>query len=417
MMRGLRRGCAALALAVVPVGYGPAADTDGLVPDLEITVVGIKDPAKPREVTVRVTNVGPAWADHTRATVWAEPESAGKKLEGEDVLDLSPIGKEKEQSTPSRYEFTYTLAAPCGGQKVTLHASLTAGEDWEGDPEPKENMVNNVIPRPGQDGVVCPGPAVPQGNLAPPQPQGNAVPSNPNGGVLKPARSTPSKKAALEEAILGPEHTRPGKHELELAPSARDSLTRRFYTDTSAREVEFTGPDALFVGWAWMHSSPAFLVSQTALNFDLSKLLEVSNPSIEEAHLSFIESPTTGTPEFWDRRELPGCVVEVGIATNNWTLPPMQHIGGDFLFRDTTLTFKTLPHELSDWEIRQRLRWRAFDVTGHVKNQVQNPGNRELWFGYVLHGAIEDERIRPDGGCQSQLLEPRLWVTYVVPPS
>jgi hypothetical protein len=446
MMQLLQRGFAALVLMVLPGLHGPAADTDGLVPDLEITVVGVKDPARPREVTLRVTNVGPAWADHTTATVQTEPSSAGSKLE-EDVLDLSPIGKEKEQDTPSHYDFTYTLAAPCGGQEVKLRVSLSAGKDWEGDAE--KNMANNAIPRPGHDGVVCKAQA---------QPQGNAVPSRTDEGVLKPpgptirviepagstktispsnlepsgpvvssgprkpipvVGGTPSKEEIFDDALESvlPEHTRPGFHgvggdwpPLPLDQTAAVSGYQALEFGDCPNAGRFEGDSdrkELLVGWYQSEATCIFPagpfpipvdygdveVYQTAVNFDLTKLDQVPNKTIKSAVLSFSEERSLWTSGSGEPEHKAGCVEVLGRATTRWDA---NHIG---LFHNEQILRK-LPEA------------REFVVTGLVEQWLSNAVPRH---GFVLRGGNENPRGEDDTSCVSRIHNLRLTVEYIVP--
>jgi hypothetical protein len=398
MMQGLQRGFAALALVALPGGVLPVRDTDGKVPDLEITVVGIKDPGKPREVTIRVTNVGPAWADHTTATVQAEPTSAGGKRE-EDVLDLSPIGQEEEQDTPSRYEFVYTLAAPCGGQEVKLRVSLSAGKDWEGDAE--KNLANNAIPRPGQDGVVCPGPA---------NTQGNVVPSQTDSGVLKPAGSTPSKRAIFEGAMESqkPEHQRSGLHgaggpwpPLALGPSAASIAVKQ--TRSGPCAPFGATPDRLLVGWyqsedtCWIplpFSNADAQVAQTAVNFDLRQLDEVPTKTIKSAVLTFKETPSQWTSGGGGFEEKGGCVQVLGRATAPWegrnlgTLFPNEKVQGH-------------TPGVTEWF-----------VTDEVRQWVENLRPRH---GFVLRGGNENPRGDDNTSCMSEIGEITLTLSYEVP--
>jgi hypothetical protein len=135
----LRRAAGALALAILAGGYAhaPALAQDER-PDLKIEVVGL-DPNDPRTVRIVVTNVGEWWADHTTATVETVAPAPGNRLQ-EDVLDLDP--KQQPQGpTDYKYPFTYTLAAACGGQPVTVRATLSAAKTFNGNAE--TNLADN----------------------------------------------------------------------------------------------------------------------------------------------------------------------------------------------------------------------------------------------------------------------------------
>jgi hypothetical protein len=60
-----------------------------------------------------------------------------------------------------------------------------------------------------------------------------------------------------------------------------------------------------------------------------------------------------------------------------------------------------------------RERWHAFDVTSHLRSETVYRDDPDLWFGYVLRGAL-DEDDGSDTACTSRVSDLVLWVTYVV---
>jgi hypothetical protein len=112
---------------------------------------------------------------------------------------------------------------------------------------------------------------------------------------------------------------------------------------------------------------------------------------------------------------IPGCVTELGLATNDWTVPPRYFISADVLFRDKHLTFMFLPYVPSDRERTSAQYSRAFDVTAHLQYRWAHPDDSELGIGNVLQGQVEDDRETPRGACLSRVSGLRLWVTYVAP--
>src|SRR5206468_2159577 len=90
-------------------------------------------------------------ADHTTATVEPVGSTPGSKSTT-DVTDLNPKGQEKPD-TPSTFDFTYALGAPCKpGFKV--RASLSTAVTFNGNKE--TNLANNKTP----DVEVCPQPSL-----------------------------------------------------------------------------------------------------------------------------------------------------------------------------------------------------------------------------------------------------------------
>jgi hypothetical protein len=446
MMQRLQRGFAALALVALPGGVLPVRDndnddTDGKVPDLQITVGVTKAQNSLREFTIRVANVGPTWSDNTDVTIWTEPASAGPRLEKVFVENLSPFGKEKEnQNTPSAYEIPYTLAAPCSGHKVTIHASLTPAKDWEKNEEAIK--ANNVIPRDGHDGVVCAGPDYPEA-----QPRSNLAPSGPNVRVIEPAGSTkpispsnlepsglntgnrkpipvvgttPSKGEILETALesVMPERTRRGLH-ADPAPGTTPQWPAVVLDASVVQPHQLQwkhsgifgcpvigGPDgAPKVGFIYRDESGCDVnsISQLIVNFDLQWLREIERKSLSKAELLFVER----VDPYWSQE--PTCVGKVGLAPPNWAEIITRRDAPDSLM-PTMMPFTpgavggrlpTGPGAPSRW-----------DVTGEV-GPASSAQNGPL-IGFVMHGFDENPDAEEDRACVSEISAIKLKLEYTV---
>jgi hypothetical protein len=294
----------------------------------------------------------------------------------------------------------------CNGHAVK--AEVSVAKNYAGVPE--SNTDNNKT-----DEQVCPA----AGSSAPLGSSGAEIDTKPPGldieSTQKPAAEIDTNRPGLDPNL--PDYLRPGTHELELAPTALRSLSRITRGGVQRGPVDdTTDPDAMRVGWDKHDPLYDFKVWQTAVNFDLSKLLEVGNPFIAEAHLSFLEREDTWIGGDGRRWDIPGCVSVLGIATNNWGVPPQQFVSPDFLFRQRYLTDVFIPQTTTMGEPGSIERWRAFDMTGHVRSQMVNRDDPDLWFGYVMRGAVEDDD-GTDTSCMSRIPDIpgiRLWVTYVV---
>jgi hypothetical protein len=204
----------------------------------------------------------------------------------------------------------------------------------------------------------------------------------------------------------------PKPKELKFEPNALRSLSRQTYGGVHRGPYDDWGdPNYLWVGWDARSPLYDLRVSQTAVNFDLAELLKVRDPRVTHAHLSFIEREEEWADRDGQRVDVPGCVSWLGYATNDWGLPPQQFMSPDFLFRDRHLTNVFIPQTTTSGEPGAIDRWRAFDVTDHVALQVDDRDNPAWWFGYVLHGAVENND-RTDTSCRSRIFDIRLWVTY-----
>ena len=102
-------------------------------------------------------------------------------------------------------------------------------------------------------------------------------------------------------------------------------------------------------------------------------LLEVNHPEITHAHLSFVEHEHEWIGGEGRRAEVPRCVTWPGSATNDWGRPPQPFIGPDLMFRDRLLAVRFIPQTTTAGQPGAIQRWRAFDVTDHVRQQMQRP--------------------------------------------
>lgn len=393
-------------------------------PDLKIELLGLPLAATERSVKIRVTNTSVWWANETKLRVETVSPTAGN-VKSFDVENLDP-----GQSAT----FTYSLASTCDGQ--TVKAQVTAGKNYAGVPE--ANLTNNTI-----EALACPkvsqpespatkpqnapalgAPVSPSTTLKPGRPASvAALPPPALGEPVQPSTTVTNKpsagKAAIQAAI--PVHTRPGRHTLEFDPSIMRSLGTDWWGPkfgNSARDMRDTDARSVgFVGWDGRPGQATiFTLHQTAVNFNLAQLLEVQKPVIEAAHLSFVEHEVVWGSDPGRLLDTPGCVAELGIATNDWAGPLSSFATSPgMMFRNKRLTSRFVPHTLTEKEKVGAFRERALDVTDHVKNQLLHPNDVALWFGYVLYGAVEDERHPPASACTSRITGLHLQITYVVP--
>ncbi len=406
MQTRYRRRLAAAVLALVLLAGGPApapALAQNERPDLAIELVGLS-PNNPREVRLRVRNVGQWWADATSATVETTAPTAGNK-ETTKVPDLDP--KQQPQGpTPDVFEFTYKLAADCDGHAVK--ASLAAAKTFNGNTE--ANLANNTVgptklcaaksqpaPKPGtQSGPVV---VKPVGEVAVAKPEGILI--SPAGDVAQ-ANPPPreSQTRIGNEIVVIPEHLRPGLHgdggewpPLVFEPSA--ALWKLI--EHKSGVLGWPLPDGPAVGWSQFEGGLPPLggdvvqVAQTAVAFDLSKLDEVPRKDIIRATLTFDEVAARWTDGEGRLRFVRGCVSVLGVATVDWA---NQRIEG--LFPNRTVASVT-PQATSAW-----------DVTAQVRD-------RAAPFGYVLRGSLEENlEADDDSSCMSTLSNIRLTVVYRV---
>jgi hypothetical protein len=392
MIRPLAGFALALALLTISGGRtGQPVFADGEQPDLNIELVGLKAGSQ-RVVQLRVTNVSAWWADETTARVETLSPSAGNVVDNIKVLELDP-----QQSRV----IEYTLAADCAEHVVK--AMVRAAKNYAGVPEDK--IANNEIPRQGQTGEVCPKPNLGQSGVVQNIPDASVLigPDLGQSGVVK-------DRPGVSDILEVPEYMRPGTHELNFEPSALRSLSRHTSSDGNrSLSADSRDPGDMLVGWDGGSG-----VSQTAVNFDLAKLIGVGHPAIAEAHLSFVERPEAWREASGSRADVTGCVSTLDFATNDWGVPPENFIAQNLLFRSRYLTDAFIPQVSTYYDSDGGVaRWRAFDVGGHVRSQMFNRDDPALWFGYVLRGAEGEDGARSDS-CTSRISDMLLWVTYVV---
>jgi hypothetical protein len=457
MARRLTWSAAALALAVLTGSVSPALAADERT-DLSIELRPF-NPTRPRQVVLRVANATAWWANTADLTVKTSQAKQGTLSRSHfDDFDPGWTG-----------EVTYTLAADCKpGDTIT--ASLSIAVNYAGVKESNPN--NNVItakeicpaaspaaPKPQADPKPQAPAAKPQTDPKPqadPKPQPDPklqaapapkpLPDLKSRSVLRPEdlpvpappltvpdnaidlgtpalnpAGAPSQRSAGVQALEGviPVHTRPGRHTLEFQPSLVRSLSTggllNLREDTFSVSTSDLDASNLLVGW-YQFPGIEFSVAETALNFNLNKLLEVQQPVVESAQLNFVEHELNWSGSTEWRRENPGCVAELGMATNDWAGPLSSFVSQpNNLFRYKRLTSKLVPHTRTAEENSGGFRQRAFVVTDHVKHQLLNPNDVALWFGYVLYGQLDDPKHAPEGACTSRITDLTLSITYVVP--
>ncbi len=407
-----RRLAAALALVLLAGSPAPApALAQNERPDLAIEVLGLK-PGSQREVLLRVTNVGQWWADRTSATVETVAPTAGNQ-KSEQVPDLGPKG---DKETASEFEFTYTLAADCDGHEIK--ASLKAAKTFNGNTE--TNLANNNVasvklcasksqPKPSaqSSSTATSNPSPPRPEIAKP----SLSPSSTSSGILispvgdvaqanPPPRESDTK--INTELVLVPAHMRPGTHTLELKASATKSLSRMTREGPCPAYGIQAAEGELLVGWHQVESEcfpfegSLVQVAQTAVKFDLAKLVEIPGLQLRRAVLFHNESKVIWTDGEGKERTVAGCVAALGIATSAWE----DGVHGELFPNDSFLN--VTPGSAREW-----------DVTGPFERQLINAAPR---FGFVLRGSLEQLEGDDDTSCLSAVSNIRMLVTYEVPP-
>jgi hypothetical protein len=354
-------------------------------PDLEVTGLTLQTNAlgqvSEREVMFRVLNIGTE--DAPASTARVEISGPVVNVTGSSSAVVRTVSVPALKAGGNPFYGTAELPGPCDGHIVKIWVDLK---------DDAESGNNSVGPT-----KVCPEmPKAPQGETV-----GETINEARRGGgttlnLPNMGENTVDYGGAPDPK---PEHLRPGTHTLTLNPSYFDMRAR------SSSGTIYSG--VRWVGWEQDEDSDPFsvyqgswLVAQTAVNFDLGELDEVPTKAIQKALLTFDESPSRWTDGDGEPRTVAGCVAVLGIATANPALTPSRELYPNAYYHDI------IPSASREW-----------DVTGHVRDQVRFPQDASLRHGYVLRGALEEAEltIEDDSSCTSNISNPRLHITYVVP--
>jgi hypothetical protein len=272
-------------------------------------------------------------------------------------------------------EVTYFITGPCNGHEVKASVNVA------GDTNKADNSATAT--------------------LCGPQTSGGAGQS---GGVIQSGGVT-----GRVGGVVAPEYMQPGTHDLSFQvqdSDVRRALHERRNADCSSKIPFFSDPESKpAVGWfqdvgARLEDSCDWaVVAQVGLKFDLSLLNGVPPHYVQSALLTFDEEPW-----FWRGIEFgsgasPGCVAVLGLAAVDISSPPAGLI-------PHTVYKNVTPGASRQW-----------DVTAHVRDQLQNPANQSLRNGYVLAGSLglDQLEVDDDDSCISHVQNFSLRVMLVVP--
>lgn len=350
----LRHSAATLALVLFAVALvgGPAL-ADGELPDLKIEVVEL---SPPKTVRLRVTNIGDAWADNTKARIETVPPSAGTPSET-DVDNLDP---------GQSFSFTYTLEAACDGHALKVKASVSTAVDYKGDKETK--TANNRAER-----DVC---------------QASAQAPIERGIITKP----PGADGRNVEAPPVPEQLRPGVDKVLTRDSSVVKHAQMGRTSGLACADLRPVPD-LRVGFAHL-DGPACqmnLVFMALLAFDFSDfapIYGIQKLLIGSATLSW----TVGGNEMNPPNSYRSCVVNLSVPIEDW------NVSDRFI---NTEPHADDPDGLSEWDARRLVQlWMSDSVAARR--------------GVMLRGPDERLDADDDARCQTVIEAPKLRMVYTV---
>ncbi len=288
------------------------------------------------------------------------------------------------------FAFTYTLASGCNGNDVRATVSLPT------DPNPSNNTTQ----------VTACGKAVP-GTIFVPGESTQKIPVPANPYVQSPADV--GQAAQIAHDLTTPDYLQPGEHTMDLLPSLiRDAdlthnggggLLGGCLLPVTDLEAGFEG----LVGWQQDGIGCYTDVSETAMRFDISPLLRGGPKLVTSAQVTFDEKQISWTNGDGTPRDATGCVAELGIATNDFTIYDnargADQNGLNVLF----------PNDVFDDVTPGATR--NFDVTQPVAGWFAPDNPR---FGFVLRGSIENVENDDASSCLSEISNISLHIGYTV---
>jgi hypothetical protein len=231
------------------------------------------------------------------------------------------------------------------------------------------------------------------------------LPSPPSPPDAQIQRGGPSD-ASRDVALATPDYLQPGDHEMDFTPS----MVLQRGRDTKHNEVSDlvavpcygdnnpSDPGSTLVGWA-QGLGPGqceTLVSETAVRFDISQLLQGGPKVVTSAQLTMSEAPWKWTDGDGYDRTVAGCVAAVGVASTDFVADPPT--GNDLYSNDTYV-------DLTPSAATQ------FDVRVPVEDWFSPDSPR---YGFVLKGSIEDLQNDDQSSCMSEISNVQLVVDYTV---
>ena len=209
--------------------------------------------------------------------------------------------------------------------------------------------------------------------------------------------------ASRDATLATPDYLQPGDHEMDFTPTVVQQRTRDTIHPNGRIPACYTGnnpadPGSTLVGWAQGLGTQQCetLVSETAVRFDISPLLQGGPKIVTSAQLTMNEAPWEWTDGDGNPRTVAGCVAAVGVANTDFVADPPT--GNDLYSNDTYV-----------------------DVTPSGATQFDMRVPVEDWFspdspryGFVLKGSIEDLQNDDSSSCMSQISNVQLIVDYTV---
>ncbi|MEJ3654131.1 hypothetical protein WEH80_14290 [Actinomycetes bacterium KLBMP 9759] len=399
-------------------------------PDVKIEIVGL-DQTDKSKVIIRATNVGPSWSQNTTVQIEAIPPDGGAPLT-RPVSDLNVPGtadyNKNDQYFDEIDDVVYTLAAACR-PGVKVRATLATAKAYDGTPE--TNLANNTVerepcPAGGEPGK-APGMAPLESKPGAPADRPRPIPKVAQFLLPITLPGTPATTPAV------PDFKAPGQHTLILGvrtsrSAAQQNTFEDFWGGCRDNRGAFPGILRGSVGFANTELPAGNRCGsnnfQVALDFDDGLLRQIPGIRIDNAKLTYDESPP------------PFCPLVVGQETPCWSSgggQPEQKPNGCVEIKLPTVDWINSPppgliaYSGNPVPARNRLDPRTWDVTEPFRWQF-SPSNRPLTppgapaapsgFGFLMAGAIHIDQL--DGNdntvCLSQVTNVGLRVTYTVLP-
>jgi hypothetical protein len=342
-------------------------------PDLTIKYQGFL-PNSDHDMSFMVTNVGGATSPATTVQIATVKPAPPSNQRAESIPALDP---------GASYTFSYSLASTCDGNDVKATIAL------DSDPNQANLSIqvtacdpispDQKLPAPGARNVVVPPPPPPDTRIQ-------------RGG---------STDISRDVALATPDYLQPGDHEMDLTPTMVQDRQRET-THTSILPNCFAGaptadPGSTFVGWAQGLSNDCeTLVSQTAVRFDISPLLQGGPKLITSALLSMDEKAWKWTDGDGGFRTVAGCVAAIGLASTDFVADPPT---GNNLYSNDTYVDVT-PGAATQ-----------FDVKVPVEDWFSPDSPR---YGFVLKGSVENPQNDDQSSCMSEISNVQLVIDYTV---
>ncbi len=354
----------------------PADNSVQLFPcdaDLTIKYQGFL-PNSDRDMSFVVTNVGGVASPATSAQLTTESTASPAPESNQREVPIPVLAPE------ASYSFTYSLASNCDGNNVQATVAL--------DSDPNQANLSTLVqactpvqpdqklPAPGASNIVLPGPPPPDTQIQ-------------RGGPTDISRDV---------ALATPDYLQPGEHEMNIQPTVVQERNRSTESGIFC-PLQGDAPDPGWseVGWAQgLAGGCDTLVSETAVRFDISQLLQGGPKVVKSATLTMDEKALKWTDGGGNDRTVAGCVAAVGVATTDFVADPPAD--GSMYSNDTFVD--VTPSAATQ-----------FDVTVPVESWFGADSPR---YGLVLKGSIEDLQNDDQSSCWSEVSNIQLTLDYTV---